>query len=386
MKRKLISACCGIASCALPLGTMAQTFNAGETKVSFGGFIKLDAMVTDTEYGQLGFPGRDFYVPALTPVSGVSEGAKFDAHARQSRFFFTTATPLDNGKTLAARLEFDMMSTVGGDERITNGYSPSIRHAFFTYDKWLFGQTWSTFMDVNSLPDSLDFIGNTDGAIFVRQAQVRYTNGGFQLGIENPETTLTPFGGGARIVTDDNGVPDVVARYNLTGDWGSLSLAGIARELAYDTGTFDESTNGYAVAFSGKINLGKNDLRFSINSGDGIGRYLGLNTINDAIMTGGEDIGELEAISATGYSVSYRHIWGDKWRSNIMYASLEADNDLDYSGMDATSTTSTGAINLIYQAASKVMFGVELRQANREIESGLDGDITRLQFTAKYDF
>lgn len=131
MNRKLISACCGIASCALSFGSAAQTFKAGETQVSFGGFIKLDAMLTDTEYGQLGFPGRDFYVPALTPVSGVGEGAKFDAHARQSRFFFTTTTPLDNGKTLAARLEFDMMSTVGGDERITNGYSPSVRHAFF---------------------------------------------------------------------------------------------------------------------------------------------------------------------------------------------------------------------------------------------------------------
>ena len=38
---------------------------------------------------------------------------------------------------------------------------------------------------------------------------------------ENPETTVMPFGGGARIVTDDNTVPDLTARYNWKGDIGS---------------------------------------------------------------------------------------------------------------------------------------------------------------------
>ncbi len=60
-----------------------------------------------------------------------------------------------------------------GDERTSNGYSPEIRHAFISYDGWLFGQTWTTFMDVNALPDSIDFVGTTDGTVFVRQAQVR---------------------------------------------------------------------------------------------------------------------------------------------------------------------------------------------------------------------
>jgi hypothetical protein len=61
------------------------------------------------------------------------------------------------------------MATTGtGDQRITNGYSPEIRHAFMSYDGWTLGQTWSTFMDVNALPDSIDFIGTTDGTVFVK--------------------------------------------------------------------------------------------------------------------------------------------------------------------------------------------------------------------------
>ncbi|KTF07689.1 porin [marine sediment metagenome] len=66
------------------------------------------------------------------------------------------------------------------------------------------GQTWTTFMDVGSLPESLDFIGTTDGITFARQVMVRYTNGGLQLALENPESTITPFGGGSRITSDDS--------------------------------------------------------------------------------------------------------------------------------------------------------------------------------------
>jgi hypothetical protein len=31
----------------------------------------------------------------------------------------------------------------------------------------------------------------------------------------------------------------------------------------------------------------------------------------------------------------------------------------------------------------KILFGIELMFANREIETGADGDLTRLQFSAK---
>lgn len=179
-------------------------------------------MVTDTSDGSIATGiGRDFYVPSLIPVGGASESAKWDMHARQSRFFLTSDTMLENGKKISGRFEFDMMATTIGDQRVSNGYAPEIRHAFIAYDGWLFGQTWSTFMDVNALPDSLDFVGTTDGTIFVRQAQIRYTTGGFQFAIENPETTVTPFNGGTRLVTDDNSTPDLVARYNHTADWAA---------------------------------------------------------------------------------------------------------------------------------------------------------------------
>ncbi|CAI3800178.1 DcaP family trimeric outer membrane transporter [Rheinheimera sp. MM224] len=361
----------------------AVTF--GDTELTYGGYIKLDTMWTDTSDGQIPTGiGRDFYVPSLTPVGGEGESATFDAHARQSRFFFKTATALDNGKKINGTIEFDMMATPDGDERVTNGYSPEIRHAFLTYDNWLMGQTWSTFMDVASLPDSLDFIGNTDGAIFVRQAQVRYTNGGWQVALENPETTVTPNAGGARIVTDDNSVPDVVVKYNHTASWGSLAFAVMARQLSIESATLDDSTNGYAASFSGKYNVSAtDDIRFTVNSGEGIGRYIGLNATNDAVI---DATGQLEAIQATGYALAYKHSWDNKWRSSFIYSALDIDNDAELTGLAVTDNTSSYAVNLIYQAASKLMFGVEVRHATREILSGDEGDLNRVQFSAKYDF
>lgn len=375
---------------ALSLSTLSSQAMAavtfGDTELTYGGYIKLDTMWTDTSDGQIATGvGRDFYVPGVTPVGGSGESATFDAHARQSRFFLKTATTLDNGKKINGTLEFDMMSTYPiGDERISNGYAPELRHAFLTYDNWLMGQTWSTFMDLASLPDSLDFIGNTDGAIFARQAQVRYTNGGWQVSLENPETTVTPNSGGTRIVTDDNSIPDMVVKYNHADSWGSVALAVMARQLSIESAGVDDSTNGYAVSLSGKYNISAtDDIRFTINTGEGLGRYIGLNTSNDAVLDAAE---KLDAITVTGYALAYKHAWNDKWRSSLIYSAQNIDNDAQLTGLSVTDNTSSYAMNLIYQAASKLMFGVEVRHATREILSGAEGDLNRVQFSAKYDF
>jgi hypothetical protein len=378
----------GIAlGCALFSQSAAAGFKVGDnTEINIGGYVKLDALWTDTSDGQIATGiGREFYVPSLIPVGGSGESANWDMHARQSRFFIGSETLLENGKKVTGRFEFDMMATTGtGDQRVSNGYAPEIRHAFLSYDGWLFGQTWTTFMDTNALPDSIDFVGTTDGTVFVRQAQARYTYGGWQFAVENPETTVTPNGGGTRIVTDDNSTPDLVVRYNHTADWGGLTFSVLSRQLAIQQGVNDDSVQGYGVSFSGKFNLSKtDDIRFAFTTGDGLGRYIGLNTGNDAVLT---KAGMLEAIRSTGYTVAYKHAWNDKWRSSVFYSAQHIDNPIDLTGTAQTARTSSYSANLIYQLASKVSVGAEFRHATRVLESDLDGDLNRIQFSAKYDF
>ncbi|WP_018277023.1 DcaP family trimeric outer membrane transporter [Teredinibacter turnerae] len=360
-----------------------------ETTVTLGGFIKLDAISTDYSDGTAaaGSIGRDFYVPSTTPVGGESENRVFDMHARQTRFNLGTLTELD-GHKLKTFIELDFMATPNGDERISNSYTPRLRHAFLQYDNWLMGQTWSTFQNVGSLPETVDFIGNTDFGIFVRQAQIRYTAGGFQFAVENPETTITPFGGGGRIVADDNMLPDFIARYNLKAGGLDMAFAGLARELSYNTegsgGNIDSSTTSFGLSITGKYTFpNKSDLRFGVNTGSGMGRYIGLNVANGAVL---DADGELEAIDSTAAYIAYRHMWNAKWRSNVTYSAIEIDNDTDLTGMGVTSSTSSVRVNLFYSPVPALSFGGEVAVANRELESEVDGSMTRLQFTAKLGF
>lgn len=365
----------------------AASATLGDTSVKFSGYIKADAIFSNYSDGSLGSGnlGRDFYIPSLTPVSGNKESTQFDAHSRQSRFRFTTNTPTDEGDSITGVLEFDMLATGGGDERITNSYVPRIRHAFVKYKGFLVGQTWSTFMDIGALPESVDFIGSTDGTIFNRQTQLRYTAGSWDFAVENPESIITPFGGGGRIVADDSAVPDFVVRYTHTADWGFVKVAGLARQLAYDNGADIDTTQGsYGLSVTSKISVGaQNDIRISVNSGAGLGRYSAINAANGGVLTANNKI---ETIDSTAFAVAYRHVWNDKFRSNIIYSAFSADNNVVLTGGVATAKTQSMRVNLFYQPTAKITVGAEYALAKREIESGADGDMNRLQFSMKYSF
>ena len=54
--------------------------------------------------------------------------------------------------------------------------------------------------------------------------------------------------------------------------------------------------------------------------------------------------------------------------------------------MGVTSDATSVHVNMIYSPVAKLDFGVEYIWANREIESGLDGDLNRFQFSAKYAY
>lgn len=352
------------------------------TEFKFSGFMKHDMMMSRYSGGSVPARGllRDFYVPGLVPVGGESSTTDFDTHIRESRFIFNVLRP-DDG--LQAYLEFDFSANNGGDERLTNTTSPNIRQAFLRWNDVLIGQAWTTFFNVGALPENLDFIGPSEGTIFARQSQIRWTKGNWQFAIENPETTVTPFGGGGRIVTDTASVPDFVARYNHSGDWGSFTVAGLGRQLAIDGPGGVDRQMAFAVSVSGKVNMGKNDFRWMASGGSGIGRYLGLNTANDAVLNTG---GELDTIDAYGGFVSYRHHWNDQWRSNFTLSTFQADNDTNLTGLGVTESASSAHVNLIYQATPHLRFGMEYIYAKREIESGASGNMNRVQFSTVLGF
>jgi len=364
----------------------AKTEKSGKHNYKFGGFIKATATYSDYSDGDLAANSglRDFYIPGAIPVGGTGEDSDFDFSAKETRINFKSTHKLDNGKVLKTVIEMDFLLPPGGNERVSNSYNPRLRHAFFTYDKWLFGQTWSTFQDVGALPESADFLGAADGIVFERQPMVRYTSGSWQFAIENPETTVTPFGGGGRIVTDDNGTPDFVAKYNHKADWGHLSVAALLRSLSYENGAIDDTESSTGLSITGKYKVGeKNDIRFNYASGSGMGRYVGLNTANGAVL---DADGNLNAIDSSLYAIAYRHHWNEQWRSNVIVSGMTVDNDVALTGTGVTESVDSYQLNLLYSPVPKLTLGVGYLDATRELESGADGDMSRIIFTAKYGF
>ena len=181
------------------------------------------------------------------------------------------------------------MDFYGGDgnEVVSNSTNPRIRHAFIQYENWLAGQTWTTFMPLHALPEALDFGGPHVGEVFIRQTQVRYTSGNWQFAIENPETngdgnigsSSSAVGVSGNQADADESTPDIVARYNLNKDWGTLSFAALVRKV--NQGGIDETA--FAANIAGKIKtFGKDDLRFQLSVGEP-GRYVAAGLTPDLV-------------------------------------------------------------------------------------------------------
>lgn len=363
-------------------------FRVGNTTVAYAGYVKLDAIAQRTSGGQLssGAFTRDFLVPVAIPVGGRASGWDQDFSARQSRIIFKTATDVGAEHTLNSHIELDFMVTDGGDERVSNSYVPRMRQAFITYDNWLFGQAWSTFQDVGALPDSLDFIGTTPGTVFVRQPMIRYTKGGLQLAAEQSETTVTTRTGG-RVLAGDDAMPDLVARYNLSGKWGSFSAAGILRDLRIsndDFGTGKQSALGYGISLSGKLMLGaKDDLRLMATAGEGLGRYIGINIVNDAAL---DVTGDLDPIATYSGFAAYRHFWSSSLRSTLAGSYFKADNPVALTTGVVTDESWNALANLIWSPVKPLDIGIEYMYAERTLEDGRSGNLQKVQLSTKYSF
>lgn len=358
-----------LTAAALPFAVQAA-----ETEFSFGGFIKADAMISQYDGDDIKSPS--YYVPSQTNLETPgSDIYRLDTSVKASRFNFKTITSLDNGEKVTTFVELDFLGG-GGNQVTTNASNPRIRHAYFNYNNLTVGQTWSTFMNVGALPESVDLIGPSDGAVFIRQAQVRYDIGDFQVALENSETTLDG--------TEQNAarLPDFVARYNIKAGEHSFSVAALVRELRSDkTVGIDDSSLGFGLNASGVVQLGDDNLKFSASYGQ-IGRYVGVSAASDAISVGTD----LEATDVLAAYVSYQHFWSKELRSTLTYSLLDASYDNDALAAGLNEKSQSARINLLYSPISNITYGVELSNAKLEKVGGADGSFNRLHVTAKYAF
>jgi uncharacterized coiled-coil protein SlyX len=383
---------------APPPAPPPEGFRVGATTVKLGGFVK--TVMDFSRYSSGDVPGnslgRDFYLPQTIPVGGVREHIDNDISAKQTRIFLATETTVA-GHVLKGYVETDFQTAAGtqGSERTTNGYNLALRRAYVQFDKWTIGEEWSTFQNVGVLPESTDFIGPTEGTVFVRQPLIRYTTPlsamtTLQLAVENPETASANSGAPALIENDDDSVPDVVGRLNFKLAKGEMSLAGIVRQLSVDNGAIGDTRSAYGASVAGRFNFGPSnryDFRFMGTYGTGIGRYLGLNFAPDTVYVAAEN--DLKEVKNFAGFAALRVNFTPTIRSTFMASYQEADYDSALSAATIAAFNKSAqsiAGNVFWSPVKGFDLGVEYRHGQRELVNGTDGNLNRLEFVGKYGF
>jgi len=365
-------------------GTSGTT--AGGTTYSIGGYVQLDA-AQDLRGNQ----GRAVDFTAL-PLRGSAAAERKNTttfSARTSRLNFQTATPVDDA-TVKTRVEFDFF-TSEGSETFTNSARPRLRHAYGQVGNWLAGQTWSTFMDLDSFAEVLEFTGPS-GQNTIRQPLIRYTlptdaNSSLALAVENPQSDARDAGG--TVSAMDRG-PDVAANWTTRGDWGHLALRGLVRPLRADDGTGENqaSTMGWVAGVAGSLKLGQSDtVLYQLAYGKGAGRYIQDGNPAAAYTP---SPAELRAQKTAGGFLGLQHGWGGTVRSAFVVGATQNKNlegfasAADFASLNER--TRSAHTNVIWSPYKQVDAGIEYIWGQREQEDGQKGDLKRLQASVKFSF
>jgi len=346
-------------------------------RVKVDGYAKLDTIIDSRPAGN-----TDRFVPSTIPIglSDAQQSPSTTMHVRQTRVNLDFRSPTELGVDFRTFAEIDFFGTSGPVD-------PRMRHFFGQLANVLVGQTWTTFIDVDAFPDSLDDDGSSV-AVKLRQPQVRYTQRltptqNLAFAIERPETQ-------ARQITSTgaayNPAPDVVVRYRLDGGKGHFQAGSLVRALGYRVADRRTTTLGLGGNLSGLVKLGGGDaLSGSVVFGKGIARYVenlvGTNSDLD-LDDSGTDVAALPAFG--GY-ISYLHKWPRRLRSTGVFGYTNVDTSDAQPGASFLNSSYVLG-NLLWNPVGSLDVGVEYLYGTHQVVSRDDAHVSRVQISAKYDF
>jgi hypothetical protein len=151
-----------------------------------------------------------------------------------------------------------------------------------------------------------------------------------------------------------------------------------------DEGDVDDSDTGIAGQVGGVLKLFEKDSLMGVVSyGNGIGRYSSLAAHADAVVTAD---GDVEALTLLSGFIGYQHYWIDTWRSTAVLGYTMADEPDDLENSAITETTTSFHVNLFMDPVKSMRVGIEYIYGHRELYNNDDGDLNRIQFSAKVSF
>ena len=349
-----------------------------DTMLKIGGFFKTD-FIRDLK------PAGNIYAfaPSSFPVPQVAGVYNSNVSVGPTRLSLDLVIPKTKLGEWRSYLELDFFGN--------NSTTPRLRHAYAQVRNLLVGQTFTNFMDPDSIPDTLDFQG-PNGYVYLRNPQLRYglalrPGTTFYVSVEKASSSViftTPQGA----AEPNSPAPDGTVRLRQEFERGHLQVAAIFRDIAAflpsgETG----SVFGWGVNTSGSINtFGRDNLIIQVAAGHGISRYIG-DTSGLGIDAEPASIQNphLVATPAVGLAAAYQHYWSKALRSNAVY-SYAAVNNTDLVLPNTYNHATYTATNLIWNPGGSLNLGAEVLYGWVMEQNGKKANDTRIQFSAKYSF
>lgn len=336
--------------------------------VNLYGFVRGDANYiiegADDDFGNAAKAGGS--------VNSVND--KLRATAKTTRLGLDFSTPVGADNKVGGKIEVDFAGT---NEALR------IRHAYLTYNNWLFGQTTSNFLSSHA-PEMIDFATNIGGGT-TRVPQVRYN---YKLA---PQTQL--------FVSAEEGdstgagvkyrVPNLTAK--LTQGFADGKGTASARALVenYKSTNADDTETAWGLAAGATFDVTKQlKLTGDASYVKGNNNYLyGVNA-NNAYDVVGNSIEQNEVI---GVQIGGTYKFNEKLRSTLAYGALFADDGTGFAKNNSNSDTVNEKVqqawlNVIYSPVKPIDLGVEYVNGKRDALSGKSFKDNRVGLMAKYSF
>jgi hypothetical protein len=144
----------------------------------------------------------------------------------------------------------------------------------------------------------------------------------------------------------------------------------------------EDSQVGGAISLAGRYKVAaQDDIRWQLNYGNALGRYMGLNSFNAGVI---DTNGEIEPTLQYGVLAAYRHVWNESVHSSFGASFSNADNDTALSGFGAPESYQSAHANVIWSPVNRMNIGAGYIWGRRKDEGGDDGTLNRLQLSARY--
>ena len=299
---------------------------------------------------------------------------KLRATAKTTRLGLDFNTNVAGDNKLGGKVEVDF----AGSTTDSNG-ALRIRHAYLTYNNWLFGQTTSNFLS-NHAPEMIDFATNVGGGTAARIPQVRY---GFNLA---PATKLfiSAEEGDSSGKNIKYSVPNLTAKLTQGFADGKGSVS--ARALVENYKSADDSDTAWGLAAGVNYQV-MDPLKISadVSYVDGNSNYLYGSNSAYVVNTSNGKIAQNEAF---GVQVGGTYKFNEKLRSTLAYGALFADDGTDYARLNkaANEEVYQAWINFIYSPVKPLDLGVEYINGKRDTFAGNSYKDNRVGLMAKYSF